>query len=329
MSRRNDTVHVITAAFAPARSSVAWGHSIESSAMSTWQSDALNQLATALKCGYRAAAPTASEPAALAAMALVAHGNADGAAKWRRWLAEHQSPDGSLGINAAETDPCWPTALAILAWRAHDAGTPESSPFAKQTSAAVRWLLRVSGEPVERSPGMGHDPTLIGWPWVLGTHSWIEPTAWAVLALKATGHAEHPRTREAVSLLIDRLLIQGGCNYGNTMVLGQILRPHLEPTGVTMLALAGEKDSLGRIDLSVEYLARTLNAETPAASLAYGLLGLNAHHRSLAHSADWLAGAYQRQSARGFDPLRVALLLLAAAGSEAPPIKLPVGQGSP
>lgn len=302
---------------------------VESSPLSSWNTDALNGLIAAPQCGYRADAPTASEPAALAAMALVAHRRAESAATWGRWLADHQSSDGSLGINAAETDPCWPTALAILAWRAVDANSANDAHYTKQISAATRWLLRVAGEPVERSPGMGHDPTLIGWPWVLGTHSWIEPTAWAVLALKATGHVDHPRTREAVTLLIDRLLIQGGCNYGNTMVLGQILRPHLQPTGITLLALAGEKDPLGRIDLSVEYLARTLKADTPSASLAYGLMGLTAYHRAPEATADWLAGAYQHQTTRGFDPLRVALLLLASAGADAPPIKLSVGQGSP
>jgi len=297
--------------------------------MSSWQADALKGLTTARQCGYRTDAPTASEPAALAAMALVAHDRAENAAPLCRWLADHQSTYGNLGINATEAEPCWPTALAILAWISSDAGAQLKAPYAKQINSGVGWLLRVAGEPVERSPGMGHDPTLIGWPWVLGTHSWIEPTAWAVLALKAAGHADHPRTREAVSLLIDRLLIQGGCNYGNTMVLGQMLRPHLQPTGITLLALAGEKDPLGRIDLSVEYLARTLKADTPAASLAYGLMGLTTHHRAPDTTADWLAGAYQHQAARGFDPLRMALLLLASAGAEAPPIKLLAGQGSP
>src|SRR2546428_787916 len=86
-----------------------------------------------------------------------------------------------------------------------------------------------------------------------------EPTALAatamhVLALKAAGHRDHPRTREAVRLLIDRLLPGGGCNYGNTIVLGQELRPQLQPTGLAMLALAGETDPDGRVAMSLAYL---------------------------------------------------------------------------
>ena len=92
------------------------------------------------------------------------------------------------------------------------------------------------------------------WPWVLGTHSWIEPTAFNVLALKAAGRGEHPRTREAVRLLVDRLLPTGGCNYGNTTVLGQQLRPHLAPTGLVLLSLAGEQINDSRIAKSLAYL---------------------------------------------------------------------------
>lgn len=289
--------------------------------MESWIADALNRLSRSQNCGYRADAPTAAEPAALAAMALVAHQQPAAAGDLCNWLAQRQSPLGSVGINATEADPCWPTSLAILAWRSIDTAT-EPSIHARETSAASRWLLRVAGEPVERSHTMGHDTTLIGWPWVLGTHSWIEPTAWAVVALKATGHTQHPRTREAVALLIDRLLPTGGCNYGNTAVLGQQLRPHWQPTGITLLALVGERDPAGRIEASLDYLARTLTVDTPAASLAYGVLGLTAFERRPPAAEQYLAAAYERLVGHEHDPLRLALLLLAAAGTAAPPITL-------
>jgi hypothetical protein len=145
----------------------------------------------------------------------------------------------------------------------------------------------------------------------MGTHSWVEPTALAVLALKAAGHGGHPRTREAARLLIDRLLPGGGCNYGNTVVLGQQLVPHVQPTGLTMLALAGEHDPSGGIERSIDYLLRTLDEHTPPASLAYGLMGMSAHGRECCIAEEWLsaaaANARKRQS-----PLEMALLLLAA-----------------
>lgn len=290
--------------------------------MKAWIPDALDRLGQAKSCGYRDDSPHAAEPAALAAMALASHGRGESAAPLMEWLAQRQGDDGSVGIDADNPQPGWPTSLAILAWCAADAHSPQPPRYAAQCDAAVAWLLSVAGEPVEKSPAIGHNAALIGWPWVLGTHSWIEPTAWAVLALKVRGQGQHDRTREAVWLLIDRLLPTGGCNYGNTTVLGQLLRPHLQPTGIAMLALAGESDRSGRVAASLAYLSRTLSAETPAASLAYGMLGLAAHRFPPADGAAWLAAAYERLNRRGADPLRLALLLLAAAGAEAPVIAL-------
>jgi hypothetical protein len=286
--------------------------------MNAWTTSALDQLCQAKSYGYRVDTSSSAEPVALAAMALAAHERHDAATPLLHWLVERQTPDGNVGIDAEDPQPGWPTPLAILAWRGADQAYSDAPRFASHCSAATDWLLRVSGVPVDKSPAIGHDPALIGWPWVLGTHSWIEPTAWAVLALKACGHSTHARTREAVTLLIDRQLPRGGCNYGNTSVLGQMLRPHLQPTGITLLALAGESDPSGRVAGSLAYLSRSLAADTPAVSLAYGVLGLTAHRFKPAESEQWLAASYGRVDKRGADPLRLALLLLAAAGADTP-----------
>ena len=132
---------------------------------------------------------------------------------------------------------------------------------------------------------------LVGWAWAEGTHSWLEPTAFAVLALQAAGQSNHARTREAVRLILDRQLPGGGCNYGNTVVLGQRLRPHVQPTGIALLALAGENDSDVRITKSIAWLRRSIGPETTAASLAWALLGLRAHGIDVPQADDWFATA--------------------------------------
>jgi hypothetical protein len=71
----------------------------------------------------------------------------------------------------------------------------------------------------------------VGWAYAEGTHSWVEPTAFAVLALKAASREYQAAAREGVAVLIDRQLPGGGLNYGNTFVLGQLIRPHIQPTG--------------------------------------------------------------------------------------------------
>jgi hypothetical protein len=75
---------------------------------------------------------------------------------------------------------------------------------------------------------------------VAGTHSWIEPTALGVIALKAAGHERHERVQEAIRMILDRQLPHGGWNYGNTFVFGRELRPMPESSGAALAGLAGQ-----------------------------------------------------------------------------------------
>ena len=257
----------------------------------TWREELLEQLAANIPCAYQRRGVPASEPTCLAAIALAQSGRAELSMQALQWLASIQSDDGSLGPAPGLPTPGWPTALAILVsayvdWcGASDVlglcgnrnsfdndRTKSDEPFSVRR--ATQWLLAAKGTTIKRSPDMAHNSMLVGWPWVLGTHSWVEPTALAVLALKAIGQGNHPRTREAVRLLSDRLLPEGGCNYGNTIVLGQVLRPHAQPTGLTLLALYGEAEDDGRIARSLEYLQGEVGAASAAASMAYGVWAL-------------------------------------------------------
>lgn len=286
-----------------------------------WLDDSLRLLARHEALGYRPLSTPATEPTALAALALVAWDRSQAAFAKLQWLFRQQSPDGSLGVSAAEASPSWPTSLAILAWTAWQTKAAKVPvDFSDRIHRAVGWLLQTQGTSVHKRQE-GHDSSLIGWPWVEGTHSWLEPTALAVLALKAAGHGDHPRTREAVRLLLDRLLPEGGCNYGNTVVLGQQLQPHVQPTGLVLLALAGEADPNGRVQRSIEYLHRVLSHRTAPASLSYALLGLVAQQHETCEAEGWLAAAAPRALAEQ-SPLHVALLALAAAGRRCPLIQL-------
>jgi hypothetical protein len=136
-----------------------------------------------------------------------------------------------------------------------------------------------------------------------------------VVALAADGRSEHPRTREGVRLLHDRLLPAGGCNYGNTTVLGQTLLPHAQPTGLALLALFGQRDHDGRIARSLEYLEREVNGDTAAVSLGYAIWALARYGKAPPSAREWLAAAARRRATLE-SPLRMALLLLAEAALE-------------
>lgn len=274
----------------------------------------LDRLAAPRAWGYHHDAPGATEPTATAALALQCANLNEAAERALAWLVRVQQPDGSLGVTATESTPAWPTTLAVLAF------AKGGSRYDGRRKRAVDWLLGIEGQPVERTKQLGHDSTLIGWPWVVPTHSWAEPTALAVLALKSVGLAEHARCREAMRLLVDRLLPEGGCNYGNTSVLGQMLRPHVMPTGVVLWALAGEADPSAdqrhadRIDHSLDYLQRQLSEPISAAALSYSVLALSAHGRSLAAAREPLneVAARHLKKSSATSPWKLALLALAA-----------------
>lgn len=278
----------------------------------------LDRLAASDVCGYQAGAPASTEPTAVAALALFAHGRTESGRKLASQLLEIQKDDGSLGVDRVHALPGWPTAWAILAWRAAQASEDFDPAFVTAYERGRDWLLGVVGDSGDTVQWKGHDVHLHGWPWVAGTHSWLEPTALALLALRLTGKAGTSRAREATALLVNRLLPEGGCNYGNTIVFGQALRPHLQPTGLALVALRGEPDVDGRIGRSVEYLQRELNEQTTSASLSYGLLGLASRDRFPASAGAWLRAAADRTLARDASSYKLGLIALAALGKECP-----------
>jgi hypothetical protein len=267
--------------------------------------------------GYAPQSAPATEPTAVAALTLLAHGKRESVKRAIDFLTSIQSSDGSVGVREREPDPKWPTSLAVLAWQAYD-----MKAFAANIDRAVNWILNAKGKAMEQTCDMGHNTQLVGWSWAEGTHSWIEPTAFHILALKAAGRADDPRTREGVTLLLDRQLPSGGCNYGNTTVLGQMLRPHIQPTGIALLALAGEQDQGNRIAKSVAWLKNALSKEATPASLAWGLLGLAAHGVKMPDASQWLEAAVKQVQTHDGSLHKLALLTLASIG---PKILTPKG----
>jgi hypothetical protein len=282
----------------------------------------VDALASADAWRYQPRSEPASEPTALAAIALAAHGRHDDARRACAWLAAAQNSDGSVGVRAADPTPGWPTPLAVLAWTISSSlNDPGVHEYENGRRRAVDWMLATVGETSAPQSDIGHDTSLPGWPWVVGTHSWVEPTAHGLLALRAAGLSEHPRAREAARLLEDRLLAAGGCNYGNTIVLGQQLLPHVQPTGVALLALAGEGAATTRVNAALAYLAGELTPNTTAASLSWGLMGLAAFDRWPTGADGWLAASARRAMRRGAQH-ELALVAIAGLKQDSPWITL-------
>ena len=251
-------------------------------------------------------------------------------------LARLQRPDGSVSVALNIESPCWPTGLAVLAWSFSDSiadvrpnasrslapslkgdgaarrwGCLAAPRYRPQTEKAVDWLLHSSGKPIAPNPTVyGHDTTLRGWSWVENSHSWVEPTAYAILALRAAENAEHRRVREGVQMIFDRAIPSGGWNYGNKRVFANTLRPFPGPTGIALTALAGQPSD-PRIDAGIAYLTHELSRVRAPMSLGWGLIGLTAWNRRPDQASVWLSECAERALRSAPNAMYDALLLLA------------------
>ncbi|MBI1824902.1 MAG: hypothetical protein HY287_14685 [Planctomycetes bacterium] len=258
--------------------------------------------------GYGQGKPTAAEATALACIALRTEGSAE-FARGLDWLACTQKSDGAIPVYAGMQGPCWTTALAALAWLNARA---RQTHYASNAERAANWLLKIQGTQFASNPKVyGHNTRLSGWPWVEGTHSWVEPTAYSILALRAAGHADHPRVREGVELLINRAISGGGWNYGNPQMFGASLRPFPASTGIALTALAAHRTD-PCIREAVAYVAEALNEIRAPVSLSWGLIALTSCGCRPKQADDWLAESAEKLLTRPANPAHDALIILAS-----------------
>jgi hypothetical protein len=189
----------------------------------------------------------------------------------------------------------WPCAEGLLLER-H--GGAANYAFHGQALIVFRWLniehaagnrtllaalQRVKGTALPPSTINRQDNSLQAWSWIDGTFSWVEPTAWCLLALKqwsaTRGAVERGRIVVAEQMLVDRCCAKGGWNYGNANMLGQELKPFVPTTALTLLSLQ-DRESLPEVVRSVAFLEREATSERSGTALALALMALRAYGRS-------------------------------------------------
>jgi hypothetical protein len=243
--------------------------------------------------------------AILALNAMGSHGGTVHEA--REALAKAQSPDGRVCLTPRHENAFWPTPLAVMAW--HRCG-----PYKPQQDKAVRFLLGFDQlrmvDDADATAVVGHDLTIKGWPWIVDTSPWLEPTAYCLMALRLAGFEGHERTQEGRRLVMDRQLPAGGWNYGNTIVYGRELRPMPETTGLALQAIAGLA-SRQEVAKSIDYLRSQLPRLRTPLALAWAVLGLAAWQEIENPRAQITRMVGQQDGGTAWDTASLCLLLLA------------------
>jgi hypothetical protein len=261
-----------------------------------------------------------TEATALAALALSEAGAAERASADRgiAWLTQRQLPDGSWPLTAAVTTSSWTTSLAVicLAGRGGADGARRGGD----------WLLGHRGQGLglfaallyrfvpDRMPTR-LDPELKGWSWTANEFSWVEPTAYALIALKklrpVQGDGRSDRSiAEAERMLYDRACAEGGWNYGNSTAYGVELPPYLETTALALLALQDRPDD-ERNRRALGTLTRMLPEATSGLGLSWSILCLRAYGHDVSPWLRRLMAAHAKTAFLG-ESKPVALALIAA-----------------
>jgi hypothetical protein len=198
---------------------------------------------------YTPGGPSFSESTLLMLLALIATGETQEAQPLVKWVHQNRNADGSIGLNREfPYEGLWNTPLLAITMQ-HLRLTPEKD-------SAIEFILNYRSIQVESSPDNDVDTSLTGWPWVSNTFGWVEPTAWALLALALAGKSDHPRAIEGRRLLENRCIQEGGWNYGNKVVFNHTLMPFWDTTALALLALGNNNPPLRDKNLALLEKAR-------------------------------------------------------------------------
>ena len=237
---------------------------------------------------FQSAQQSRVEPTAWAMRALFDRGNenprasSESARRAAEFLRSSQLADGSWPASPQIPTGSWITSLACTAL----AGDPQS---AAVVSAGLQWLCddfpRDSSafqrflNSMRRGPRLSEQSdSLRGWGWTPRTSSWVEPTAFALTALRSADPQLLPasateRCELAVALLYDRMCPGGGWNCGNPRVYGVDGEALVLATCWALLAISDSAEKPGRAG-SLTWLQNNFRQIQSAASLAVATMTL-------------------------------------------------------
>jgi hypothetical protein len=253
---------------------------------------------------------------ALTAIAGAKRGDEDTVRRGLDFLTKAQLPDGSWPAVPETKTGCWVTSLACWVL----AGLQDEK-YAKAIDTGLRWVCddwpqdsswwRRTVRKLSSAGKAGkQNDAARGWGWTPATSSWVEPTAFALLALEW-----HPRAssvtafqREAErrrklgeALLYNRMCPGGGWNCGSPEDYGVPGEPMVIPTTWALLSLRHNPERRENKE-SLDWLENNFSKIQGAASYASARICLEVYGRER-----------EIQTAMAYDPEEPASNLLVAA----------------
>lgn len=180
----------------------------------------------------------------------------------------------------------------------------------------IFWLLKLpSNFPAGR-----------GWPFLPGTVMLVEPTTYALMAIKGTKRADEEPLKSVISLaqeyLFSRYCKRGGWNYGENVRLTEQLPAYAVTTAQAVIALQDRPDD-ERVKTGLNFLTQTSKENNTTMALAWAALARNCFGQDAKEELQMLA---QHQNSDGSFSGSIYLTAIAACAlqiEEENPLKFP------
>ncbi|HEY9720315.1 MAG TPA: hypothetical protein V6C69_22740 [Trichormus sp.] len=251
-----------------------------------------------------------------------------------QWLIDKQNADGGWSTAPAAGKSDWTSGPALLALRiiAGENAAGQSAPAIKRAleymfdsrteyyGSLARLLLFISKGPIALDYARG-------WPWSRDCYHWIEPTVYALLALKLPHRLNSGIDEEIVGraeqFIWENECHGGGWNHGNMYCLNFYLPPYVVTTGEALLALQQTPES-GGVKAAIQFLISKEPTDFTALEHAWSILALNAHGQPTDKLVDSLARRQNHDGSFGLNLMSTALACLAldTAVSKKNPLKM-------
>jgi hypothetical protein len=271
------------------------------------------------------------EATALALLALTScpEAKATHIERGQQWLIDLQNSDGSWPVHRNPSHGSWTTALATLTLASFDGQHARAIKGARWLLAhrgrSLGWQASLAYRVVPEKMAVQLDPDLIGWSWTADGFSWVEPTAYALIALKRLNTdldgAADAHIREAERLLYDRMCSGGGWNHGNSNAYGVAIPPYPETTALALIALQ-DREAEAPNRASLRRLAAMLAEVESGLSLGWAILCFSLRGQDVTVWQQRLARCYTRSGFLG--ETRVVALALLALSERINPFRLAV-----
>lgn len=269
---------------------------------------------------YKAADAACIEPTAFCAIAR--RKDASMRKQVIDFLVTNQNADGGWSTSPGLGKSDWTSGLALLALRillkeehsegAHAASVDKAVAYLFEArtefyGALAKILLQIS----KGDEGLNYPR---GWPWSPGCFHWVEPTAYALLALKIPSPAQKADSQRVVSradnFLLEHACKDGGWNHGNDLCLNVYLPPFAVTTAEALIALQDQKNA-NAVQHAFHNLKNTIGYNGSAMSAAWTAIAQLSYGRDATESIHNLIARQHEDGSFGPNLMVTALSVLA------------------